>query len=527
MKEPEGRYASTGELAKELEQARDGVRGVGVWLRRSAMLAMVGLFAALVAIVGLNVGEIRDRLLGGTGGIQSVAVLPLRNVSGDPEQEYFSDGMTEALISDLAKIGALKVISRTSAMRYKGTEKTLPEIARELNVDAVLEGSVLLEGERVRITAQLIEAETDQNLWADNYERDLRDIMSVQGEVARAIAQAIQIQLTPEETARLASARPVDPEAHENYLKGVFHYQKLTPPDLDAALSYFELALEKDPDYALAYVGIARVWGGRQQMGFVPASEATPLQKVAVLKALELDDSLAEAHSALASLKTWSEWDWSTAESEFRRAIELNPSYPEVRVWYWELLDSTGRWEEGMAQMERLLELDPHNSLFQGFFGQSLVFRRRYDDAIAQLQKVIRTEPNLQLAHALLWRAFHQKRMYEEALAEAKKVFALLGYSEVAEALDRGYAQGGYAGAMRLAAETLAARSKRTYVQAMQIAKLYAHAGEKDRALDWLEKAYQERESRLVYLGVVPEWDPLRDDPRFQDLLRRMNLPEG
>jgi serine/threonine-protein kinase len=527
VKEPEGRYESTSDLAKELEQIREGFTGAptGVWLRRSAMLAMAGLLATLLVVIGLNVGEIRDRLLGGAGGIQSVAVLPLKNVSGDPEQEYFSDGMTEALISDLAKIGALKVISRTSVMRYKGTEKSLPEIAGELNVDAVLEGSVLLSGERVRITAQLIEAETEQNLWADNYERDLRDILSVQGEVAQAIVHAIQIQLTPEETTRLASARPVNPEAHEAYLKGRFHWYKLTPQDVEVALQYFQLALQKDPDYALAYTGIAEVWSNGAILG-VPPGEAIPKAKAAALKAIQLDSTLAEAHDLLARVRTWGEWDWAGAEPEFQRAIELNPNYPDARVFYSLFLTALGRPEEARVQIERALELDPLNFFFEWAFGWHLLRQGRYDDAIVQLRRSLRKEPNFLLAHLHLWSAFHERRMYEEALAEAKAFFAAVGVPDVAEALARGYAQAGYPTAMHLAAETLAARSNLAYVSPERIAELYAYAGDKERALEWLEKAYQDRNIAMVNLRIDPGWDSLRDDPRFQDLLRRMNFPE-
>jgi TolB-like protein/Tfp pilus assembly protein PilF len=480
-------------------------------------------------LVGLNVAGLRERLLGGVapGQITSIAVLPLENMMGDSEQDYFVAGMHEALITELSKIGALTVISRTSAMRYRNTDKSVPEIARELGVDALIEGSVLRAGNQVRITAQLIEAATDRNLWADNFDRELRDILALHSEVARAIAREIKIAVTPEETRRLASARPVNPEAYEAYLKGWFHLYKLTPESLDIALQYFELALEKDPNYALAYVGIAETLGTRGHIGLVPPREAFPKTKAAALKAIELDDTLGEAHDILANVRFYLEWDWPAAEREYRRAIELNPNYAEVRRTYSLFLASTGRREEALAEMERCLELDPHNSLFQFNFGLRLLELGRYDAAIAQLQKVLRTDPNFAFGHRGLWAAFHQKRMYEEAVAEAKKFFALRGDSEVAEVLARGYAQGGYAGAMRRAAEKLAARSKLTYVQPTRVAHLYANAGEKERALDWLEKAYQERNSQLVYINVAPQWDSLRDDARFQDLLRRMNFPEN
>ena len=264
--------------------------------------------------------------------------------------------------------------------------------------------SALRVGDRVRITAQLIDPETNQALWADSYERDLQDVLLLQSEVAQAIAAEIRVALTPEETTRLASARPVNPEAHEAYLKGVFHWQKLTPEDLDAALSYFELALEKDPDYAPAYVGIANVWASRNQQGLVPVREATSNQKAAVLKALELDDSLAEAHVALALLETWAEWDWPSAERAFERAIELKPNDANARAWHSHFLNIVRRSDEAMAQIERALELDPLNALYQAVYGVDLILVRRYDDAIAQFRDARRLAPGNAVVHTGLHR---------------------------------------------------------------------------------------------------------------------------
>jgi serine/threonine-protein kinase len=457
--------------------------------------------------------------------MESLVVLPFANLSRDPEQEYFADGMTEELISNLAKLRALKIISRTSAMRYKESDKSLPEIAAELNVDAVVEGSVLRVGQRVRITAQLIHAATDMHLWADSYDRDLQDVLLLQSDVARAIAREIQVAVTPEENKRLASARRSNPEAYEACLKGRFHFYKLSREHLDAALQYFQLALEKDPKYALAYVGIADVWLARGDCGVLPHREAFPRAKAAVLKALELDESLAEVHMTLGNTKAL-EWDWVGAEKAYRRAIELRPNYADVRLMYADVLISTGRMEEWKPEIERCLELDPLNFFFQCFYGWYLVYLRRYDEAIAYLDKTLRTEPNFPAAHLGLWGAFYQKRMYEEALEEAKKFFELLGDREVSEALAQGYPEGGYPGAMRLAAEKLAARSQQTYLPAVRIARLYSHAGEKERALEWLEKAYFEHETPLVHLRVSWDWDSLREEPRFQDLLRRMNFPQ-
>ena len=290
-------------------------------------------------------------------------------------------------------------------------------------------------------------------------------------------------------------------------------------------MNYFQRALEKDPNYALAYTGIALVWSGRQQMGFVPSRGATSKGKAAALKALELDDTLAEAHWRLATVRSY-EWNWAGAEAEFRRAIELNPNFPHARAVYSLFLMSMRRPEEAMAQIERALELDPHNPMFQLFYGLDLEFVRRYDDAIVQYRNALRTTPNLTFAQWGLWRALHLKQMYAEALEEAKKASAALGDHEVEEALDRGYAQGGYQGAMRRAAETLAARSRTTFVRPVEVASLYTYAGDNDRALEWLEKGYEERDASMPFLGVPPpDLDPLQDDPRFQDLLRRMNFP--
>ena len=477
--------------------------------------------------IGVNLDGLRDAVLpsGTPSTVESIAVLPFHNTSGDPEQEYFADAMTEAVITDLAKIGTLKVISRTSAMRYKGTEKSLSEIAQELNVDAIIEGSALRSGDRVRIAAQLVDVETDELLWAETYDRDFQDLLVLQSELARAVAGEIEVAVSPEDTARLASVRPVNPEAYEAYLKGRFHANKLTPPDIEAALSYFELALEKDPDYALAYVGVARVWGGRNQMGFTPPNEAVPKQREAVERALKLDDSLAEAHAALAALKTWGEWDWVSAERAFERALELNPNDAEARASYSHFLNQMRRPDEAMAQIERALELDPFNDFYQALYGVDLLFVRRYDEAIEQFRKSLRTAPGNPVALIQLSGAFHLEGMYEEALESHKSYLTTVDDVEGLEVLERGFEESGYEGAMRNVAESMAARALRTGTSAVDVAALYLRAGENELALDWLETAFVERDPNLAVISVAPHFDPLRDDPRFRDLQRRMNLP--
>jgi TolB-like protein/Tfp pilus assembly protein PilF len=458
------------------------------------------------------------------GPIRSIAVLPLTNLSGDPGQEYFSDGMTEALITTLSKISALKVISRTSVMQFKGSKKSLREIAAALGVEGVIEGSVLRAGERVRITAQLINAATDTHLWAESYDRDLKDVLALQSDVARVVAGEVRAKLTPPEQMRLASNRPVNPEAYEACLKGRFHWYKLSREELDTAERYFKTALESDPNYALAYEGLARVWLSRTDAGFQSPSEALPQGRAAAQRALELDDTLAEAHLASAFVKGW-DWDWPGAEREYRRSIQLNPNSAEAHFFYADFLVTMTRTDEWKAEIRRTLELDPLNFFFQTFYGWHLLYERRYDEAIEQFNKVLGVEPDFSSAHMGLWGAFYKKAMDAEAVSEAKKFFAVLHDSEVVEALDRGYAGGGYRAAMRVAGETLAARSERSYVSAVRIARVFAHAGENDRALDFLEKALGRNENALVHIGVGWDWDALRGNPRYRAILRRMNLP--
>jgi TolB-like protein/tRNA A-37 threonylcarbamoyl transferase component Bud32/Tfp pilus assembly protein PilF len=525
------RYQQIEDLLDDLKSISEGIvpERVKARLRRAKLLrrkrailyAGIAGFLIIMTVIALSLFTGRAEV------IDSIAVLPLDNLTGDAEQEYFVDGVTDELIGQLAQISALRVISRRSVMQYKKSEKSLPEIARELSVDAVVEGAVHQVGESVRIRVQLIDAlPEERNLWAQTYDRAMTDVLAMYGEMSRAILGEMQVKLTVEETARIASARQVNPEAYDAYLKGQFHWGKLYPKDLEIALQYYELALEKDPNYALAYAGIAQTWSGLMQMGAVPAHEAGPRVKAAAMKALELDSTLAEAHYTLAVFRTWTEWDWEGAETAFRQAIALNPNYPDARAFYSHLLAIMNRPDEAIAQMNRALELDPFNALFQSLNGAELMFLQRYDEAIAQFQKVLSTVPNHGVALNMIWITFHNKGMYEEALAGAKAWYAAAGYREVEEALARGYAEGGYRRAMSCAAEALEARSGTTYVLPWEIAELYVLAGKNDRALEWIERSVEARDPNIVYIGVFPEFDSLQDDPRFKDLLRRMNLPE-
>jgi serine/threonine-protein kinase len=527
-KKPERRFASTRDLAASLQAVPE--TPTPSRLRRRAVFTFAGLVAILLAWTLLpRAFDLWLSVAPGDApqGIQAVAVLPLQNLSGDPEEEYFADGMTEALITDLANIGALKVISRSSVARYRKTETPLADIARELRVDAVVEGSAQRVGNRARITAQLIDPSTGRALWGKRYERDYGDLLLLQGEVAQAIAREIGAVLTPEEKERLTARRSVAPEALEAYLRGVYHRQRHTPQDLDTSLRYLEAALAIDPDYALAHAGIAQVWGARLQAGLVLPLEARAPRLAAIQRALELDDNLSEAHMALAQMRTYSEWDWEGARTEFRRAIELNPSNAQARIFYSHLMTVTGEGEEATEEAERALELDPLNPMIQALTGVQLLMRGRMEEGIARIRATLERTPGFGFGHAPLWFALYHQGKYDEAISEAKNSFATAkADADVVEALERGYAEGGYREAMRRAAATLQVRSRSTHVAAINMVQLYDMAGDTDRALEWLERAYEERDTNMPYLAVMLFSEDLRTDPRFQDMLRRMNLPD-
>lgn len=520
-KSPADRFQSASTFAEALTSGTVVARvGPRRWRRRN----VVG--AATAVVLLLAAGGWWLATIAGGPAIDRLAVLPFTNLMNDPEQEYLVRGMHSALITELGQAGVTVIGGVQSMMRYQDTQMTVREIADELGVGAVIEGSVFWMGDSVGIDARLVDGGTEESLWSHSYGGDVRDVLTLYRDLARAIADEIQLALTPQAAARLAGARPVNPKAYEAYLKGQVYWDKLTPADLETALQYFELARKIDPNYALAYVGIGAVWVGRQQIGLAPSHEALPRAKAAVEKALELDSTLAEVHHWSALIRTWGDWDWEGGETAFLRAIAINPNYPDVRAFYADFLMMMKRPEEAMAQIERALELDPFNPMFQTFYGMDLLFVRRYDEAIAQFRNTLRTVPNHVRAHLGLYHAFHQKQMYAEALAETKAFFAAVGDREVVEALERGYAEAGYARAMSLAAETLAARSRTTFVAPHSVSTLYALAGENDQALEWLERGYEERDPNMPYLSVERYLDSLRDDPRFQNLLRRMNLPQ-
>ena len=457
--------------------------------------------------------------------IHALAVLPLENLSGDPAHDYFADGMTEALITSLAKIKALRVISRTSAMQYKGVRKSLPHIARELNVDAVIEGSVVRSGERVRIAAQLIHATTDQHLWAESYDRDFRDILSLQSEIARQVAEEVRIVLTPEERARLDSVHRVNPEAHEWYLKARYHWNKRTEESVKKALSYFYRAIDADPAYAQGYAGLADSYNILGYYNALPPIEAYPKGKAAALKALELDHSLAEPHATLGVVKRDFEWDWPGAEEEFQRAIDLNPGCVDAYHWRGTLFSMLGQHADALREKSRALELDPLSLVIRTDLGRMFYFSRDYDRSLEQYLAALDMDPNFVSAHLWLAHVYQQKGLLERAIAELKIGVHLSSDSPYALArLGHGYARAGKLNEARSLLGQLHALSTQRYVSPYDIAIVHLGLQEIDAAFAWLTKALEQRSLWLGYLNVEPQLDPLRSDPRFQDLLQHIGF---
>ena len=459
-------------------------------------------------------------------GIRSLAVLPLENLSADASQSYFADGMTDELITDVAQISALRVISRTSVMVYKGARKPLPQIARELNVDAVVEGTVLRSGDQVRITAQLIEASTDRHLWSQSYEGELRDSLALQNTVARAIADQIRINLTPQEQAALKNVKVVNPQAYESYLKGRYFWNKRTADGLKVALAYFNQAIEEDPKYAQAYSGLADTYAllGDWQYAVMTPKETFPKAKVAAIKALELDSALGEAHNSLAFVLDGFDWDFDAAGKEFRRAIELNPGYATAHHWYAWHLSLLGRYDEAITEMRKAENLDPLSLIINADLAELLVLAHSYDESIQQSRKTIEMDPNFALAHNQLAQAYLQKHMYVEAVAELQKAVQLSpGCPTCIANLGRAYVLSGTRSAAEKLLSDLKKRSNPGYSNASEIAMIYASLGDTDQAMNWLEKGFEERFNPGVLLR--PGFDPLRSDSRFQNLVHRIGLP--
>jgi TolB-like protein len=487
--------------------------------------------AAVVLAVLLALAYVASRSRAGDASrpkIRSLAVLPLQNLSGDPSQDYVADGMTEELIGRLSRIHGLRVISRTSTMHFKNTQLSVPEIAKMLAVDAIVEGSLVQEGHQIRVHAQLIRAATDEHIWAGEYQREYQGILEVQTEVAQNIVEQIELNLTPEERVRLASRPSVDPQAYENYLKGRYYFSQRTEDALHKSIASFQQAITSDPDYAPAYSGLAEAYAMLGFRGGLPSQDALSAAKKAALKAIELDNSLAEPHACLAFIAETYDWDWPAAEREYKQALELNPGYAQAHNWYAGYLTYTGRFNEGIAEAMRARELDPLSLPLNNALAGRLLAGGRYDEALGQVQRSLELDEHYAPAHQTLgWIYLHSGKQ-KEAIREFQHALELSGAEDTDIQLDLGFAcavSGQREEARRILVKLEQMHQQRIAPSA-SVAILYGALGESGQAFAWLEKAYQERDPQLTYLKAGRRFEPMRKDPRFGQFVRRVGLPD-
>jgi TolB-like protein/DNA-binding winged helix-turn-helix (wHTH) protein/Flp pilus assembly protein TadD len=495
--------------------------------RRFWLIAATAICVIWITVLGWRLGRNRPAT-SAVPPVRSLAVLPLENLSGDPSQEYLADGMTEELIGRLANIHGLRVISRTSAMHFKNTQLSVPEIAKTLGVDAIVEGSIIREGGEVRVHAQLIRGATDEHIWTGEYQREYRSLLALQDEVARNIAERIEISLTAQERLTLASTHPVDPEAHEDYLKGRYYFNQRTQDALNKSIGFFQQATTRDQGYALAYSGLADAYAMLGFRGGFPSKDALSRAKAAALKAIELDDALAEPHASLAFIMETHEWDWATAEREYKRAVRLNSGDARTHNWYAGYLMYVGRFEEGISEARRARDLDPLSLPVNNALAGRLLAAGSNDEAVEQVQKTLELDSHFAPAHQTLGWAYLHNGKREEAIQEFRKVLQLSGGEDTDLMLDLGFAYamaGNRAEAGRIL-DQLKSLRERGVLPSGSIGILYGALGDLNEAFAWLDKAYQERDPQLTYLKAGRRFEPLRHDPRFQDLVRRVGLPE-
>jgi len=523
------RFQSARDIALALETSSLAPDTAGPLARRTGGRAL-RLAAGLVLLVaaGASLGPLRDWLRGRSPAtIRSIAVLPLQDLSGPSAQDYFADGLTEALITDLAKARSLKVISRTSVMQYKETRKPLPEIARALGVEAIVAGSVVRSGDRVRITAQLIDASTDQHLWAEEYEGDLRDVLALQRDVARSIARSVHVALTPQEEERLTVARRVVPESHDAYLKGRFYLSRRTEESITKAIAFFEAAIAVDPDSAEAYAGLAAAHQERAVWGKTSVRETTSRARAAATRALELDESLAEAHRVLATISEVYDWDWAAAEREFKRALELGGGEADVHAAYATFLHVRGRFSEAIAEIEQARRLDPLSATLASDAGRIYYRARQHDKALAAYKEALELDPALIPTYARVADVYLALGRHAEALAALEKGRTTAGSTSVrqSEGLAVVLAASGKRPEATAILERLEETARHSDQVAYSIALVHTALGHTDQAIHWLERAFEERSPLLFMLDVELKFDAIRADPRFQALLVRMGFP--
>jgi TolB-like protein/Flp pilus assembly protein TadD len=493
----------------------------------AALLSLV-----VLALIGAG-GLAAYRHAGSTdSSIGSIAVLPFDNQSRDSDAEYISDGLTESVINSLAQLPNLRVIARNSVFRYKGKEADPIVAGNELGVRAVLTGRCMRRGDSLTVSAELVDVQDNKQLWGERYERRVADLLTIQREIAKEISANLRLKLTGIDESRVTKHYTENTEAYQLYLQGRYHWGKRTEQDIQKSIEYLNQAIAKDPSFALAYAGLADAYGVLADYSAIPSNETYPKSRVAAMKALEMDDTLAEAHASLASVKEKYDWDFAGAESEYRRAIELNPNYATAHHWYSEFLSEMGRHEEAIAEEKRALQLDPLSPLISASLGHRYYIARNNDQAIGQLRKTIQMDTNFAGANYFLAQAYLEKGMYEEAITEFRNVMTITGKESPEEAMKRAvalkeaYEKSGARGYWQKQLEITKENLTRRYVSPIEVSKIYARLGEKDEAFAWLRKAYDERDQGLAYLKIDPDWDNLRSDPRFADLVRRVGLPQ-
>src|SRR5713101_353155 len=532
------RYRTAADLGADLQRLKrdsDSARAFHVTsgstpepVRKRAWIPFAWAGALVVALLlfALNVGGFRDRVFGGSGQgrIDSIAVLPFANVSNDPKTEYLSDGITESLINSLSQLPNLSVTSRNTVFRYKSQPTDPQRLGHDLGVRAILTGRLIQTGDELMISVSLEDVRQSRQIWGEQYNRKLSNLVSVQQEIASDIYSRLRPKLAGEER-RLLARRPTENvEAYQLYLQGLFYWNKWTEADFKKAADYFTQAVQKDPRYALSYAGLADTYSQLGDAGYLPPSEAWPKAKAAAMQALEIDDTLAEAHTSLGLVKEHFEWDWAGAEQEFKRAIELNPNSATAHHWFGAYLANMGRSEEGLGETKKAQELDPLSLIINTSLGWQLYVARHNDQAAEQLRKVLDIDAKFSPARRMLEEVYAQMGKQKEAVAEREKILSLSGSPELAASIEEDFSKAGYKGVLQSWLDGLTEISKHGYVSSYSIAQAYMRMGEKEKAFGWLEKAYEEHDSGLVSLAVEPMFDPVRSDPRFRDILRRMKL---
>jgi eukaryotic-like serine/threonine-protein kinase len=528
-KDPGRRYQSAREMAVDLERLSAGVtrplpsstaRALRRWQSVLLLMAVLGLLLA-----GVRLGTRPGASRGAGGTVRSLAVLPLTNLSGDPQQQYFADGMTDELTTEMSRIHALRVVSRTSAMQYKDAHKTVSQIARELNVDAIIEGSVMRSGDRVRITAQLIHGADDAHLWAESYDHDLRDVITMQRQVARDVARQIEVALSPEERTRFSTTRPIDAEAHEKYLLGRYHVAKATEKDLRRAIGYFNEAIAKDPNYAVAYAGLSDAYTAMRSVYLEP-HEVMPKAKAAALKALQLDESLAEAHVSLGGVFMFYDFDWSSAERELQRAIVLNPNLAAAHDYYALYFAARKQPDRAIPEILRACQLDPLSPVLLSDAAWVYYLAGRYDDSAKESLRAIELDPNFGPSYTFLGLAYEKQGDLPKAISTLEKAIKLDDTPTSFEMLGGAYATAGQPEKARQIAAQLVERSKHHYVCPYEVATIFAGLNDSRSAFEWLRKAQEDRADCIPWVAADQKLESLRKDPRFQQIVRAVGLPQ-